>query len=175
MTRALLPVLAVVVGVAACARFEVASERDPAADFSRCVTYAWIPFEKLPPPDPGMEDHGNARWLLAAIGAEMGLKGYREDASFPDLRLSFRAGVTDRRGTTIWGFGFGTRDPGAGSRVEEGYHRDAVLVFDATEPKTGRRLWRSSARGLLYTGADRERHLLDMVQAALAEFPPAAR
>ncbi|MGQ4659519.1 DUF4136 domain-containing protein [Lysobacter sp. F6437] len=90
----LLAGLAIVVLLASCATGpRVRTDADPAADFSKYVTYAF--YEPL-----AMEQSGYTTYLSdrikTSVRREMEARGYRFDPDDPDLRVNFQGIIRER-------------------------------------------------------------------------------
>jgi hypothetical protein len=90
----------------------------------------------------------------------------RNDAA-PDLRVLYRLGVTDALGRMEWGFG---------NEAREGTHtpsdtRQATLLLEVRNARTGERVWRGVAAGTAPTAADREDRLRDVIEYVVAGLP----
>ena len=85
----LLPIL--FLALAGCSQFTVRADHDPAADFSRLRTYAWLPLDQAAPADQSLPDRYLDKKLREAVDENLGKKGYRPAGNAPaDFLLNYR-------------------------------------------------------------------------------------
>lgn len=80
----------ILVVLAGCARFNVRSHRDPAADFGRLRTYAWLPLSEAAPADQRVLNRIIGARIQRAIETELRAKGYQPADAAPDFLLNYR-------------------------------------------------------------------------------------
>lgn len=154
----------------ACESFVVGGGPGPGTDFTGYGTFAFIPLSELPPPDPMAQNEQIALWMRQALGEELAARGYRQDDAAPDLRLSLRVGITDRLGSTVWGYGYGGRGV-AGAYLLPGNYRKAILLLEAFDVSTKDDVLRVTAEGDVPTGDDREERLREVLREMATRFP----
>jgi hypothetical protein len=150
----------------ACSSWETASDPRPGTDFSAYRTYAWVPWNQQPPPEPGMRNMAIAEWIRSMFDDAIAARGYVRDEAEPDLRVLYRLGVTDGLGKMEWGFGYGAREGTPGFPNT----RQASLSVEIRDARTGERVWRGLAGGAL-DEADREDGLRGVIQRVVSRLP----
>jgi hypothetical protein len=82
--------------IAGCSQFTVRANRDPAADFGRYRSFAWLPLAAAAPDDQTTGDRALDKRIYEAIEGEVQKKGYVPAASDKaDLLLTYRLLRTD--------------------------------------------------------------------------------
>jgi len=165
--------------LAACATFDVSSDRYAQADFSHFHTYAWIA------DDPQIRPHGaqtqvsplTARRIHEAIESELAAKGYKA-ASAPtgaDFVVAFTVGTRDRideqsypaeyRGPWLWDWYRNEPD----LRV----YREGTLSIDIFDGTSHQPVWHGRARKEITSSdvADPAPVIKQAVAAILRKFP----
>jgi len=163
--------------LAACSQFDVRTQRDPSADFSRRRTFAWLPADEAEPADQRVNDRGIDRELRAATDAQMRAKGYVPAGTEPaDILLNYRVttspddalGGSRRQFTPMWG-GW----PEA-SHVYHSYDA-GTLYLAALDGPTKRMIWVGAAQARLLPHISYEKRVERVhavVEKILASFPP---
>ena len=161
----------------ACSQFGVRSSRDPAADFTRLNTYAWLPLDQVELADQRVLDRYIDTRIRSAVDRELGAKGFRPAAGEPDFYLNYRVATQpDDAVKGGWrphyGPGWGAY-PGAETLLRENF--DAGTLFIAAVDRPSRRaIWLGAAQARLLPHISlekRAKRVDDAVHAILADFP----
>lgn len=175
-------ILAVVVGLSACATLRVGSDYDRTASFSGYHSFTWVP----------RENHGTNNPLIAerareAILARLQQKGYVyvSDGAQADFAVDFTIGARQRLDVHTypapyagpwWWYGRGWWGyPYWGSGIDVHAYREGELAIDVFDAKSHRPVWHGWARKPL-TREDMQHSrsaIGTAVDAILAKFPPA--
>ena len=145
----LVPAMAAILTLTACATLRVSSHVERGHDFTRYRTFDWGSADALPAGDPRLdndrffEDH-----LEGAIEKQMAARGYARAAvgTVPDVRIHYHAVVArhldvdeaDRRS------GFCTGDGCLPGIVD---YEQGTLIVDVIDASTNRLVWRGWAQG----------------------------
>jgi hypothetical protein len=170
--------LAVACVVAGCAKFDVRSRRDPAADFGRLRTYAWLPASEAAPADQRTLNRLITARIQRAIERELRAKGYRAADASPDVLVNWRLAsqpASDVHGnaarTFAEGFWFGW--PGSDSFYNETYD-EGTLYVGVLDPATRHMIWVGAAGARLLPTLSMEKtekRVDDAVHQIMETFP----
>src|SRR6185436_5918930 len=87
--RKVIPLVALV--AAACTQFTIRTDQNPAEDFARYRTFAWMPIATAPPTDQDTGDRGINNRIYSAVEGELQRRGYTPTPSAgADLLVTFR-------------------------------------------------------------------------------------
>lgn len=182
-TRTLLSFLAAIgLVLPGCSGLRVTSDFDPAVDFSKYGSYAW-----LPRPDPTKDPEAARRDGLLiqrierAVDADLSTKGMRRvepDAS-PSLLVTEHISVEQKLqvNTTTYGYGYGRWGyyGGGYSDTYVDQYEEGTLVLDFIDAESKQLVWRGSVQTRLRdekTPDERDRRVREVVQAILDRYPP---
>ena len=143
--------LAVLLAVAACTKYEIQSDRDPAVDFSRYRTFAWMPRAAAPPADQDTGDNAMDNQIYSFVEAQLERRGLTPAPSATaDLLVTFRLIRNEGYDETNMPYGLGWRGMYRASFHTSGdlYVR-GTLIVDVVDRKTNQLVWRGSAEGRL--------------------------
>lgn len=177
MRRVVLTLLAVVLGLGACATLQTGVDFDRAASFTGYATFAW-----LPRTHPSTRNPLNVQRVQDAIRAELEAKGLRFEADLAraDLAVDFTLSSAERtditsypvefRGGWRWGGGY------FGSEVDVRQYREGTLAIDLFDARGHRPVWHGWAKKPLDRKdlEDPGTAIRAAVAAVLARYPPAA-
>jgi hypothetical protein len=160
-------------GLCACATAtKFASKYDSAADFSKYTSYAFDAGRVIDDPD-------HQRLAENVINQELGAKGFRLDASSPDLLIGLAplgAGESEggmlAAGTVTWSY----QGPYDGIMISSGGlgYKDAEMSVIMKDAKTGNQVWRGVISGKL-SYDDREgnyERAVETLRKLMRSFPP---
>ncbi len=178
-------VLAIAAVVAGCSSVRVRTASDPAADFGRLHTFAWLPANQAAPADQFVQDRAVDKRLRADVASTLRAKGFTPaaDGTDPDFLLNYRVSTTPaskmRTESARIGWDSGWWGGWAGPEViEADNYEQGTLYIAVLDPKARRMIWIGAAEARLLPHISLERRL-DRVDAAvektLADFPPRAR
>ncbi len=172
--------------LAACATsMRARSDHDPANDFSRYKSFAWIAEDPLIAPADSTVNVSplNRRRIVEAIESQLTAKGFRKasDDSVADFVLSYTVGARDRidvqsypvRYRGIWGWGRGY----VGYDADVSTYREGTLSIDIFDARSNQPVWHGWATKRI-TDRDVEnaaKQIPVAVAAILADFPPRSR
>lgn len=177
---ALLPALCL---LAACAAtLQARSDFDPAQNFARYRTFAWMMADS-PIAAPGEQTRLsplNRRRIVEAIEAELGAKGFQKvaDATAADFVLSYTVGARDRidaqsypdiyRGPWRWD------RPYFGRSVDVTVYREGTLAIDIFDGASHQPVWHGWATKRIteHDVAHAAEQIPPAVAAILKDFPP---
>jgi hypothetical protein len=154
----------------------VETDRDPAADFGRYRTYAWL--QEPPIGNPLLKQR-----VVQAVDGELAGKGWRmAPATDADVLLAGHVAVRDEATLDVFyesnewsGWNWRGPHPYGTQRVELRTFRVGTLVLDLFDARTQRAVWRGVAEGMVPASeARRERDAMQAVHAMFRDFPPAA-
>jgi hypothetical protein len=162
--HAITAVLAIsaILGLAGCSSIEVNSDWLPDADFAGLETFAW----KEPPPAQNPDELLFDRIRRATVD-QLLAKGLREvSPEEADAHVMASVGVEEK---------VRVNDPYYAYDAIETYE-EGTLSLRIVEPRSGRTLWVGTGKTRLRdakTPEERSERVRRVVQAVLAEFPPA--
>jgi len=164
---------------AACSSVEVHNDFDVEANFAAYHTYNWI---AQPVNATGSAQAAQERNTLldkrirSAVDAQMAAKGFRLEASSPDLLVVYHTGLADKVSVTDWGYTYaGSYWGWAGRDIDVSTYTEGTLIVDLVEAAGKELVWRGSATGTVDPSASpekRERRLNDAVARMFTQYPP---
>ena len=176
-TAALLALCALQLG---CQSMDIATDWDPAIDFSKLRTYDWMPDPD--PADPGTTDSLTQDRVHRAVDRVLAERGYvRQQAGTPDFLVGYYGSVETqvdvRTLNDYYGYrpGWGSWDYGGGSRTYAREYEQGTLILDISDPHTSKLMWRGSAQADvtgIETPEERDKIINEAVRRILERFPP---
>jgi hypothetical protein len=165
------------IALVACSQFSVRSSRDPAADFTRLHTYAWLPLDQVDLADQRVLDRYIDTRIRSAVGRELDAKGFRPAERDPDFYLNYRV-VTAPEDSVKGGWrphygpGWGAY-PGAETLLRENFDA-GTLFIGALDAASRQGIWLGAAQARLLPHISlekRAKRVDDAVHGILADFP----
>jgi len=164
----------------ACQSMDIASDWDPAVDFSKLAAYDWMP--EPDPSDPGATDSLTTDRVHRAVDRILAARGYvHQPSGTPDFLVGYYVAVESRLDVRTlndyYGYrpGWGHSDYGAGSRTYVREYEQGTLILDISDPHTSKLMWRGSAQAEVSrteTPQKREEIVNEAVRLILERFPP---
>ncbi|HEU4497352.1 MAG TPA: DUF4136 domain-containing protein [Flavobacterium sp.] len=161
--------------LASCSSVRVASDFDKNADFSKYKTYAFLKsgIDKVEISDL------DKRRILAAIDAEMALKGFAKSEN-PDLLVNIftksRQQVDVNTFNAGWGYGWGWGwNPWmwGGRNTSVSTSTEGTLYIDLIDAKKKELVWQGEGIGILTQNMDKkEERIQEFVKKILERYPP---
>lgn len=175
--------------LAACASpIRTEHDSDPAADFAKYRSFAWISEDPVLTPTPGISRGEyispiDEQRIRSAVDADLLAKGYRraESIDTADLVISFMVGsqqktrtesVPGRSRTYYSAYGGGTWYGGASTRTYT--YVEGTLVLEFYDRETRHAVWTGLASKRLTKADDSEETIRKAVAAILEAFPAAS-
>jgi hypothetical protein len=164
-----------------CSSIPVQQDYDPAFDFGRLGSYAWLEQQTEAPPSSVSDSSLIRDRVHRAVDARMSAMGHAktipEQASF---LIAYHIGVDRelRVDTTNYGYGYGYRGYGRRGYTETRVRQYDVgtLVLDfVSNDEEKKLLWRGTGSSRIHerrTPEQREELIRQVVDAVLAQFPP---
>jgi hypothetical protein len=167
----------VAIAASGCTQFTIRTDRNPAADFSRYRTFAWMPIAASPPDDQDTGSRPLDNRVYSGVEAELQRRGYTPAPSEgADLLLTFRVLRTD---------GYDDADIPYAAQWHRGAYLEAVhashdsyvrgtLIVDAVDRTENLLVWRGSASARLLPHISfekRKERVETAVTKILATFP----
>lgn len=184
--RPLLAAVAACVVLAACATGpRVRTDYDPTASFAQYKTWGWYT-------PIAMEQAGYSSWISERIKAnvqrEMESRGYRYDATSPDLKVNFQAVVQERtsvysmpRSDVAWAYSYRARSyvavPVWYDEAVVNNYTEGTLTIDLVDGGKNRMVWTGDAIGRIGTRRTPEERAADVdasVAAIFSKYPYSA-
>jgi len=163
-----------------CSRFDIRSRHDPAADFGRLRTYAWLSPSEAAPADQRVLNRFIDARIRRATDTELGAKGYRAAGDEPsDFLLNYRlttAPTSDFHGDPAYSFaGAGWWGWPGSERFWSETYDEGVLYLGVLDARTKRLVWvgAAAARILPHLSMEKtEKRVDDAVHQIWERFPP---
>lgn len=163
-----------------CQSMDIASDWDPAVDFSKLKSYDW-----MPEPDassPGAVDSLTRDRVHRAVDRIFAERGYaHEPSGTPDFLVGYYVAVETvldvHTVNDYYGYrpGWGDWDYGGGSRTYVSEYDQGTLILDISNPYTSKLMWRGSAETEVSqseTPEGRDEIINEAVRLILERFPP---
>jgi hypothetical protein len=165
--------IAALLGVtAACTQFEVRTAGDPGFDVAGHPSWGWLPLDLSAPADQRLPDRHLERKLVTTVGRVLQEKGYREDATAPELFVNYRLSSRDHTDVELvpgYGIGAWTQRHSWDDTYERG-----TLRIDVIDAGTRTLVWRGTASARLLDHASYEKRAKrteEVVRQVLETFP----
>jgi hypothetical protein len=165
----------------ACATIEVSSDWNPAADFSRLHTWAWLAQERPASGDPRLDSALLDARIRSAVESELGARGFaKAEAGAADFLVAYHVALERKLVATTIDDYYG----GVGYRhwPRPGYSQTYVhefevgsLMLDVLDPRSRELIWRGTAQAEILPAAtpeEREARVREGVRRILERFPP---
>ena len=181
-TRALVPALAFCAALA-CSTLRVSDDYDPAVDFAKYHTYAWLPDQPTPTGRPRLDSPLVQDRIHKAIDAALAAKGYRLSAESPDFLV--RYDLTAERRVDVSTYDtpyysrYGYRMALPETVVRE--YDEGSLIIDVADAQQKRVIWRGIGQARLRgesaptDPAQVKERVDEVVNGVLEKFPPKAK
>jgi hypothetical protein len=172
---------------AACASpIKVEHDSDPAADFTRYRSYAWIQAGPLIAPRTGQEKPSyispiDDQRIRATVESELAAKGYSKAASLEqaDLVVSYGIGTEEKvrvrqdpGRSHVYYPGYGYGGWYGGSTVSVQQYTEGTLAIEFWDRRTKQAVWVGWASKRLSRTDDSEDTIRKAVRMTLEPFPP---
>jgi hypothetical protein len=167
--------------LAACAAIEVSSDWNPAADFSRLHSWAWLPQARPVSGDPRLDSALLDQRIRSAVEGELGARGFaKAEATAADFLVAYHVALERKLvATTIDDYYGGV---GYHHWPRPGYSQTYVhefevgtLMLDVLDPRSRELIWRGTAQAEIIPDAtpeEREARVREGVRRILERFPP---
>jgi hypothetical protein len=176
-------VLALLVTAAAmggCSTLKVNTDYDPAADFARLQSYAWLPDPRPPTGDPRLDSSLLDARVRRAVDSQLAARGHREvSPDEADFLVTYHVALETKLDVeTIhhgYGYGWGRWYGGMGGSTRVREYEQGTLLLDFVDPKTRLLLWRGSASARIRPSnspEESQKRSDEAVAAMLKRFPP---
>lgn len=178
-TRALFVATALCAGLA-CSTLKVSDDYDPAVDFAKYRSYAWLPDQPGPTGRPRLDSPLVQERIRKAIDAALAGKGYSESAQSPDFLVRYDLTAERRVDVSSYDTPYYTRY-GYRMVLPETVVREydvGSLIVDVADAREKKVVWRGIAEARLRgesaptDPAQVQERVTEVVNAVLEKFPP---
>lgn len=168
--------------LAACSSLRTTADYDPAVDFGRLHSYAWLA-HSTEQSDPSIDTDLLRVRVQRAVDAALETKGLTPAAAgaAPDLFADYHVYTKEKVDLVTfpatWGYGPGWYW-GLGTEVQSREYTQGTLVIDFVDGATKQLLWRGAASAEITprrTPEERAERIDEAVRQILEPFPPGAR
>ena len=181
----LLGVLLVFCG--ACSTLSVSTDYNPAYDFTKLKTYAWLDSGKAPGSDARVNNDLVKDRVRAAVDRALAARGYvKTSPAVADFRVSWLGAIDKKLQMesidhfySSYGYGALVRDPfWGGSTMRTVTTREyevGTLIIDVLDPAGHKLIWRGTGKDRIGGAGDPvkiTKGINDAVDAIMASFPP---
>lgn len=158
----------------ACSSFEVATDWDPAVDFSTISTYAWLERPDTEEPDP---ETLLTQRIVRAIDSALAEKGMSQvPADDADVLVTYHVEIREKLSVNTRTHGYSPHNyRGATASTTVQQYDQGTLLIDLIDPGGMQLLWRGSAQSRIRyssTPEEREERIRAAVAAILKDYPP---
>ena len=182
MRRATVFCLVLLLAVSACSGVRVTTDYDPAADFSKLRSYAWLDERSGVQGDRADVTSLIDRRVRRAVDTELQRKGLRAvGRGEADALVAYHLGVETRLDVNTihsgYGYGRGVYRGGVATHTTVSEYQEGTLLVDVIEPESKQLIWRGSGQSRLRrssTPEQREQRIDEAVAQILESFPPKA-
>jgi hypothetical protein len=182
MRRATLFCLVLLLAVSGCSGVRVTTDYDPAADFSKLRSYAWLDERSGVQGDRADVTSLLDRRVRRAVDTELQHKGWRlVSRGEADALVAYHLGVETRLDVNTihsgYGYGRGAYHGGVATHTTVSEYQEGTLLVDVIEPESKQLIWRGSGQSRLRrssTPEQREQRIDEAVAQILESFPPKA-
>jgi len=170
---------------AACSTLNVNTDFNPAYDFTKLKTYAWLDDGSLPSSDARINNDLIIDRVRAAVDQALAAKGYvKSDAKTADIMVSWLGAIDKKLQVesidhfySPYGYGSLYRDPfwGGGMRTTTTREYEVgTLIIDILDPKQHKLIWRGTGSDRVSAKQDPESLTIGInsaVAAIMKDFP----
>lgn len=161
--------------LAGCVGYSVSTDYQSGTRFGGYESYAWV--DSAPADDaerPAWDSEILGQRVENAVDEVMTARGWRrEPASQADLHISYATRNEKELSGSSVGIGYGTGNVFIGQSLGLHTYERGTLIIDIRERESGRLLWRGWTSTTVGSAPLHPQEVKEMVQAILAEFPPA--
>ncbi len=172
----------------ACSTLSVNTDYNPAYDFTKLKTYAWLDSGKAPGSDARINNDLVRDRVRAAVERILAARGYlKTSPAAADFRVSWLGGIEKKLQVnsidhfySSYGYGALARDPFRGGRAMHTMttreYEVGTLIIDILDPADHKLIWRGTGEDRIRGTGDPEkttRGINDAVDAIMKTFPPA--
>lgn len=158
-----------------CVGYSVSTDYQSGTLFGGYESYAWV--DSAPADDgdrPAWDSEILGQRVENAVDEVMNARGWRrEPASQADLHISYTTRNEKELSGSSVGIGYGTGNVFLGQSLGLHTYERGTLIIDIRERESGRLLWRGWTSTTVGSSPLHPQEVKEMVQAILAEFPPA--
>ncbi len=181
-------VSALLIFCGACSTLNVSTDYNPAYDFTKLKTYAWLDSGKVPGSDARVNNDLVRDRVQAAVERILAARGYVKTSPVTaDFRVSWLGAIDKKLQVnsidhfySSYGYGALARDPFRGGRamrtVTTREYEVGTLIIDILDPAGHKLIWRGIGKDRIRGTGDPEkitRGINDAVDAIMKTFPPA--
>jgi len=173
----------------ACSTLSVNTDFNPAYDFTKMKSYAWLENGSVPSKDARINNDLVVDRIRAAVEKNLAAKGYiKTEAASADFMVSWLGAIdkklqveTIQHFYSPYGYGALYRDPYWNGGVRTSTTREyevGTLVVDILDPKEYKLIWRSTGKDRLKSKKDPEavtKGINEAITAIMKDFPVAAQ
>jgi hypothetical protein len=173
----------------ACSTLSVNTDFNPAYDFTKMKSYAWLENASVPSNDARINNDLVVDRVRAAVEKNLATKGYvKTEAASADFMVSWFGAIDKKlQVDTIehfyspYGYGALCRDPYWNGGMRTSTTREyevGTLVVDILDPKEYKLIWRSTGKDRLKSKKDPEavtRGINEAISAIMKDFPVAVQ
>ena len=175
--KSLFPILAVALLAGCASTPDVATDHDPAADFSRYHTYYWAQ-------EPNVSNPLVQQRMVAGIDARLAAKGWTRQQGSGDVALVANVATSQKQtldtfytggayGGWGWGPGWGGYGGMGSSTTRVNTYVVGTLVLDMFDASTKRAIWRGTASGTVSDSPEKNQAAVEAaLDKMLSAFPP---
>ena len=177
MLRSLILAGSLIVLLTACSSISTDHDFDDQADFSKYVSYAWIPASAERIADPVEHSQLQDRRIRAAVERELAGKGITAAAGSPDLIVAYSTKTTEKTEVFDGGYNsYGYRGYRGNywrpSSMNVYQYEEGTLIVDLIDAEKKQLVWRGKAVGIVGEYKDSEEQINKAVQKLFLNYPP---
>jgi hypothetical protein len=174
--------LALVLVCLSCSGIRVTTDYDPAADFTKVRSYAWLDEQSGVQGDRADVTSLLDRRVRRSVDTELQKKGLSSvDRAGADALVTYHLGVETKLDVntidTGYGYGRGWYRGGVSTHTTVTEYQEGTLLIDLVDPKAKQLIWRGSGQARIRrssTPEEREQRIDEAVAEILKSFPPGA-
>lgn len=164
----------------ACSHAQVSTEYDPAAEYGRYKTWAWVAQPPGAEQAPAVRNPGVLSLIRGAVERELAAKGLAlASGGQPDLFVAVHGFAQDRIEVTNYGYAapvgpyatYGMHGtPSYATDVRQ--YREGTLILDLVDAGTKQLVWRGTATDTVTSVSQVQEVVTAAVKDMLANYPP---